>query len=442
MKCTIGNSLNQCEYFDAPKLGYVIPSKLFGKDSNAKTKKGIPLGYSTYLIYLAPAKQNKFGKNLCSGATEGCMTSCLFSAGRGRMKPVEKARKNKAEYFLSDRDGFMTQVYKEIDTAYKSSLKNGVPIAIRMNGTSDIPWENILVTSPSGKRYANIMEAFPKVQFYDYTKIYRRLGNTPSNYHLTFSRAETMKSKMEADQALKRGFQVAAVFAVKKGQQLPKVYNGYRVIDGDEHDLTFLHKNRNGVILGLRAKGDALKDKSGFVITDFNSKKISGNYPIQREIVVGSIGAAETLQDLTPEVKVSVIRKSKTLDKPVTSAIDVANKFRQYIGKNKVETQEIFAVMYLKYNNEVIGIYNHAAGGTNSTIADVKLILAGALNLMASVIILCHNHPSGNLQPSQADILLTKKISDAAKLHDIAVIDHIILTRFGFYSFADNERMP
>jgi DNA repair protein RadC len=362
------------------------------------------------------------------------MSSCLFTAGRGRMKPVEKARKNKAEYFLSDRDGFMTQVYKEIDTAYKSSLKNGIPIAVRMNGTSDVPWENILVTSPTGKRFTNIMAAFPQVQFYDYTKIYRRMGNTPKNYHLSFSRAETTKNQMEAEQALKRGFQVSVVFNVKKGQPLPNKWRGYKVVDGDEHDLTFLRPK--GVVLGLRAKGDATKDNTGFVIKGTNA------YPIQKEIVVGSVGAAETLKDLTPEVKVSVIRKSKTITKPVTQSGDVVKKFREYIGKNKIETQEFFSVMYLKRNNEVIGIYNHSVGGTNSTIADVKLILAGALSLMASSIILCHNHPSGNLQPSQADIILTKNISEAAKVHDIALLDHIILTRFGFYSFADNERMP
>jgi hypothetical protein len=275
-KCIIGNPSEHCEYFDAPKVGYVVPDKLFGKDSNAKTKKGIPLGYSTYLIYLAPAKQNKFGKNLCSSATEGCTTSCLFTSGRGRMKPVEKARKNKAEYFLSDRDGFMTQVYKELTTAVNGIKKTGIPIAVRMNGTSDIPWENIPVTSPSGKRYSSIMEAFPNVQFYDYTKIYRRLGNTPKNYHLTFSRAETMKNKMEAKEALKRGFQVAAVFGVKKGESLPKTYDGYKVVDGDEHDLTFLQPN--GVILGLRAKGDALKDESGFVIQ--TNKTVNGNKEI------------------------------------------------------------------------------------------------------------------------------------------------------------------
>jgi DNA repair protein RadC len=438
MKCTIGNSNDTCEYFDNPKIGYVVPKKLFGKDSNAKTKKGIPLGYSTYLIYLAPAKQNKFGKNLCSGATQGCMASCLFSAGRGRMKPVEKARKNKAEYFLSDRDAFMTQVYREIETAYKSSLKNGIPIAVRMNGTSDVPWENILVTSPSGKRYTNIMAAFPKVQFYDYTKIYRRLGNTPKNYHLSFSRGETAKNKLEAEQALKRKFQVSVVFNIKKGQPFPKKWNGYEVVDGDEHDLTFLRKK--GVVLGLRAKGDAKKDETGFVIRGTNYNRING-YPIQKEIVVGSIGAAETLKDLVPEVKVSVVRKSNKIDKPIGSAVDAVAKFRQYIDKNKIQTQEFFAVMYAKTNYEVIGIYNHTAGGVNATIADVRLILAGALNLMASAIVLCHNHPSGNLRPSDADIKITKSIKEAAKIHDIAVVDHIILTKNGFYSFAEQGLM-
>lgn len=328
--CAIGNSNQHCRYFDAAKVGYVIPKELFGKDTNAKTKKGVALGWSTLIIYLAPAKQNIFGKNLCSSATEGCTKSCLFSAGRGRMKPVEKARMNKAEYFLSDRSGFMQQAYKEIDSAYKNSLKKGIPIAVRMNGTSDIPWENISVEAPNGVKYRNLMEAFPQVQFYDYTKIYSRLGNTPKNYHLTFSRAETMKNKMESKEALKRGFQVAAVFAIKKGEDLPKTYDGYKVVDGDEHDLTFLRPQ--GVILGLRAKGDALKDKSGFVIqlnksignsAPFDANKVDLN-SISRELLIkwlvwndkngiytDSDSIAEGMQPLTKQEAIELIKGQK-----------------------------------------------------------------------------------------------------------------------------------
>ena len=256
-KCAIGNTSEHCEYFDAPKVGYVVPKNLFGKDSNAKTKKGIPLGYSTYLIYLAPAKQNKFGKNLCSSATEGCTQSCLFSAGRGRMKPVELARKNKADYFLSDRDGFMTQVYREIETAVKTSKKTGIPIAVRMNGTSDIPWENIPVTSPSGKKFSSIIQAFPKVQFYDYTKMRNRKVKQLTNYHLTFSKADG--NDLDVRLAVNEGMNVAVVFKV-----VPTTFLGRPVINGDETDLRFL--DDKNVIVGLKAKGKAKKDATGFVV--------------------------------------------------------------------------------------------------------------------------------------------------------------------------------
>jgi hypothetical protein len=157
----------------------------------------------------------------------------------------------------------MQQLAKEIKAGIK---KYGADkMAIRLNGTSDIPFENIPVDN-----HANIMEMFPMVQFYDYTKIYSRLIKVlPSNYHLTFSRAETADNQAEADRALKLGFNVATVFAVKNESDLPLEYKGAKVVNGDEHDLTFLHGH--GVILGLKAKGDAKKDTTGFVVRDFQT---------------------------------------------------------------------------------------------------------------------------------------------------------------------------
>ena len=210
---------------------------------------------------MSPQKQNTMGKNICPKATAGCAAACLFTAGRGKFSNVMKGRLNKTEYFLRERDNFMNDVAKEIAKGIK---KHGADkMCVRLNGTSDIPYENIPVGG-----FKNIMEMYPDVQFYDYTKVFNRLTKElPKNYHLTFSRAETKDNQIEADKALAMGFNIATVFAVKNETELPAEYKGVKVINGDEHDLTFLHGN--GVIVGLKAKGEAKKDTSGFVIREF-----------------------------------------------------------------------------------------------------------------------------------------------------------------------------
>lgn len=243
---------------------YKQPKVLFGVQ-NAKTIKSIPLGYMTFILYTSPDKQNSTGKTLCAHSTPGCRTSCLFTAGRGKFSNVAMARIHKAEYFLRNRNEFMEQVSKEITAGIK---KYGAEnICIRLNGTSDIPYENI----PVGD-HKNIMEMYPTVQFYDYTKNPNRFKKElPANYHLTFSMAETIENKINCFKLLDMGFNIAAVFNVKNETELPTHYRGYKVIDGDQHDLTFKHKqpnNTKGIILGLKAKGDAKKDQTGFVIKD------------------------------------------------------------------------------------------------------------------------------------------------------------------------------
>lgn len=252
--------LNQNNMFNLGHT-YKQPTKLFGTQ-NAKTQKGEKLGYTTYILYMSPEKQNSMGKNICPKATAGCKAACLFTAGRGKFNNVMKGRLNKTEYFLQNRTAFMEQVAKEISSGIK---KHGAgAMCVRLNGTSDIPYENIPVGG-----FKNIMAMFPDVQFYDYTKIFSRLTKElPSNYHLTFSRAETKQNQDEAQQAIDLGFNVAAVFKVKDETELPETYMNAKVINGDEHDLTFLHGT--GVIVGLKAKGEAKKDTTGFVIGGCN----------------------------------------------------------------------------------------------------------------------------------------------------------------------------
>lgn len=239
---------------------YKKPKTLFGTQ-NAKTIKGEELGYTTLILYLSPEKQNSKGKNICPKATKGCAASCLFTAGRGKFSNVKLGRLHKTEYFLSDKKGFMNDLVNEIG---KAIIKYGADkLCVRLNGTSDIPFENIKVGG-----FNNLMDMFPKVQFYDYTKVFSRLTKPlPKNYHITFSWAETKENQNECMRALEIGFNVAAVFDVKNETELPQTYKGIKVINGDIHDLTFLHEK--GTMVGLKAKGDAKKDKTGFVIRDF-----------------------------------------------------------------------------------------------------------------------------------------------------------------------------
>lgn len=228
---------------------------------DAKTSKGEKLGYITNIMYLSPYKQNSFNKNLCPNASKGCANSCLFTAGRGRMSSVQKARINKSDLFIKDKNWFISKLYKELQNIDKRKTKQ----CVRLNGTSDIPWENIEYNGKS------LIELFPNIQFYDYTKSIKRIiTNKLSNYHLTFSRSET--NHKECIEVLEKGYNVAIVFNKEKYKILThennlfnlEDNNFYKVHDGDQHDLRFL--DPKNVIIGLKAKGDANKDKSGFVL--------------------------------------------------------------------------------------------------------------------------------------------------------------------------------
>jgi len=148
---------------------------------NHKTIKGEKYGWKTYGLHLAPF--NLSGKNVCSSATAGCSTACLNTAGRGIMHSVQAARIKKTRGFFEDRDGFLSQLYKEIQSAVKSATRKELKSCFRLNLTSDLPWENLAV------------KYFPRLQFYDYTKHLKRFfsfldGKLPNNYHLTYSRSE------------------------------------------------------------------------------------------------------------------------------------------------------------------------------------------------------------------------------------------------------------
>lgn len=224
--------------------------------ANPKIQKGTQKGYLSFILHLAPADLS--GKETCPKRTAGCTAACLNTAGRGGMfrkgettNIIQQARIRKTRMFFEQRAEFMSQLIKDIELGIKQSKKLGLTPVFRLNGTSDLAWEKYSV--PGAK---NIFDLFPTVTFYDYTKVLGRKVKDIPNYHLTFSAADG--NDADVARAVQQGMNVAAVF-----DQLPDTYMGRPVINADEDDLRFL--DPMGVIAGLKAKGKAKKDTTGFV---------------------------------------------------------------------------------------------------------------------------------------------------------------------------------
>jgi hypothetical protein len=218
---------------------------------NPKLLKGEKKGYLSFVLHLAPADIS--GKEVCPKRTAGCTAACLNMAGRGGIfkkgettNVIQEARIRKTKFFFEDRAKFLADLEADIVLGIKQAEKKGMIPAFRLNGTSDLAWEKY-----------GIIEKFPNVQFYDYTKVRNRKVSHLKNYHLTFSKADG--NDMDVRLAASNGMNVAAVF-----KQLPATYIGRPVINGDETDLRFL--DPKGVIVGLKAKGKAKKDTTGFVV--------------------------------------------------------------------------------------------------------------------------------------------------------------------------------
>ena len=235
--------------------------------NNPKTEKGEEKGYKTHIMHLAPANQS--GNNTCPSASPGCESACLNTSGHGATKTVQTARCNRTDFFFGDRENFMKTLHNEILSKIATAQKNGFTPVFRLNGTSDIRWEDITY----GPYNMTVMDYFPNVQFYDYTKIPRRGAKPDPNYWLTFSKSETNDAYV-AD-AMDEGQNVAVVFGftpdeVKEGKDvLPKTWTGpggktWPVMNGDKDDLRFLDPPNH--IVGLPMRGRARRDTSGFVV--------------------------------------------------------------------------------------------------------------------------------------------------------------------------------
>lgn len=241
------------EYKDKAKEGYNVTKLLSSGMTNAKTSKN---EIKTFILYIAPFNQNNKGINLCPKASAGCAAACLFSAGRGKFSNVKQARINKANLYVNDKETFLNLLGYEIQKEIYKAIKGNYKIAFRLNGTSDLDFIGML----KSKNIFDYSLTPSNVIFYDYTKILGKCikYQNDKKYILTFSRSES--NERDWLKALEQNITTSVVF----GNYIPKEYKGKKVIDGDKSDLLMLY-NRN-TILGLKAKGDAKKDKSNFVI--------------------------------------------------------------------------------------------------------------------------------------------------------------------------------
>lgn len=244
---------NKAQAKRTTKLSY-----LGGVATSSKIAKGLKYNEMTYILYLAPAKMS--GYEVCPMRSAECTAACLNESGHNRIdiheNTINKARITKTKLFFEQREFFMRWLQDEIAAAKKKAEAAGMTFSVRLNGTSDLSPEQFHL---DGK---NILELFPDVQFYDYTKVYKRIQLTKkySNYDITYSYSGT--NSVECMDALLQDVRIAVVF-----EELPETFWGFPVIDGDAYDMRYLDET---VIVGLKYKKVRTKldqEKSKFVIS-------------------------------------------------------------------------------------------------------------------------------------------------------------------------------
>jgi hypothetical protein len=249
LRALIENSAKWRKFFSE------IPKTMLRLDGNAKTIKGNAHGFKTAILYLVPA--DMAGVNVCAMAELAlCKAPCLNTAGRGAMSNVQMARLRKTLFFLQFEALAVDMIKRDIARYANECAKQGYTLLVRLNGTSDIRWENY-----------GIIQAFPYIQFYDYTKLPNRKG-VPSNYDLTFSYSGAPQFQRFVEMAKGNGMRLAVVFRNRRivenmlsnGSQ----FLGLPVVDGDDTDIR--HLDAHSTIVALYAKGKAKQDKSGFVV--------------------------------------------------------------------------------------------------------------------------------------------------------------------------------
>lgn len=245
-----------------PAFFAVWPRNILRLDGNAKTVKGNDIGFATAILYMIPA-DGATEQNLCALAVLArCKAPCLVSSGRGAFASVAKARLRKTLAFLSDPARFMRQIHDELIGMRREAARMGATLLVRLNGTSDIRFENYAFDG-----FSNIFVANPDVQFYDYTKLANRKNIAP-NYDLTFSYSGAPEFAPHVARAVAAGMRLAVVFRSRKivermlanGEQ----FQGLALVDGDDNDVR--HIDPAGCVVALYAKGKARQDQSGFVV--------------------------------------------------------------------------------------------------------------------------------------------------------------------------------
>ena len=241
-------------------------SKLLSIGADAKTIKGGKIGFMTAIQYLSPSDSS--GVNLCPmSKIAKCDVPCLESSGQMNFKQSRDARLSRTKLYLNNPAEYFNTLVTEIKAFIKKAGRKGLTPLVRLNGTSDIRYENIGFVF-EGVYFRNIFEYFPNLQFYDYTKIPNRfnsmngISDFPKNYDLTFSYSGADGFQKYNDRALKAGVRIAAVF--DRVENIPVTFHKRKVISGDETDVR--HLDPQNVIVALYAKGKARKDQSGFVI--------------------------------------------------------------------------------------------------------------------------------------------------------------------------------
>lgn len=147
---------------------------------------------------------------------------------------------------------------------------------------------------------------------------------------------------------------------------------------------------------------------------------------------------AQTKLFQVSEIKVSYLPKFRAIERPkITTSKQAYEILLNNWDHGMIEMREQMKVMLLNRANHVLGIYEVSTGGQAGTVCDPKIIFAAALKANAAYIIMAHNHPSGNLKPSSQDISITRKLVEAGKMLDLHVVDHLIMTKRGYYSFGD-----